>query len=110
LSVFTHLTPTLQTGWIGELTRVLKPAGHLILSTHGTSYRHRLTANEAEAFDKGQLVVKNNTRAPGSNTCAAYHPFEYVQGQLAQAFEIRAFVPEGAKGNPKQDLYVLRKR
>ena len=60
-------------------------------------------------FAAGELVAKNNLRSPGSSTCAAYHPFAYVRDHLASGLELIEFVPEGAKGNPRQDLYVLRK-
>jgi SAM-dependent methyltransferase len=108
-SVFTHLTEELQMAWMAELTRVLKPGGHLLISTHGERYVHRLNNEEREQFVAGNLVVKNNTKAPGSNTCSAYHPPAYVREHLAHALEVVDFVPEGARGNPLQDLYVLRR-
>jgi len=109
LSVFTHLTEDLQAAWIAELGRIVRPGGHVVISTHGTQYLHRLTADERERFDAGQLIVKNNVKSPGSNTCSAYHPEPYVRKKLAAAFDVVDFRPDGAKGNPRQDLYVLRK-
>jgi SAM-dependent methyltransferase len=108
-SVFTHLTEDLQASWMGELSRIMKPGGHLLLSTHGESYSGRLNRPERRHFEGGGLVVKNDVKAPGSNTCAAYHPFVYVRDQLAGGLEIVDFQAEGARGNPHQDLYVLRK-
>jgi SAM-dependent methyltransferase len=108
-SVFTHLTEDLQVPWMNELARVLKPGGHILLSTHGESYSHRLNHLERRQFASGRLVVKNNVKAPGSNTCSAYHPLAYVREELAQGLELVEHVPQGAKGNPQQDLYVLRK-
>lgn len=110
LSVFSHLTRDLQLPWIRELERTLKPGGRLILSAHGEVYLGRLNPDERRQFAGGKLVVKNNVSAPGSNTCAAYHPLPYVRDELASGLELLDFVPEGAKGNPRQDLYVLRKR
>jgi SAM-dependent methyltransferase len=109
LSVFTHLTEELQVSWIEELSRVVKPGGHLVISTHGEPYLHRLNDRERSQFASGHLVVKNNTKAPGSNTCSAYHPPAYVRNVLARGLEVIDFIPEGAKGNPRQDLYLLRK-
>jgi SAM-dependent methyltransferase len=108
LSVFTHLTQELQTAWIDELSRVLKPGGHLVVSAHGERYLRRLTHSEQRKFQAGELVVKGDTKAPGSNACSAYHPVEYVR-RLAGNLEVAAFLPQGALGNPQQDLYVLRK-
>lgn len=108
-SVFTHLTEDLQIAWIRELTRVLKPGGHLLISTHGERYVDRLNESERQKFAAGQLVVKNNLNAPGTNTCSAYHPLSYIHDRLALDLEVLEFVPLGARGNPLQDLYVLRR-
>lgn len=110
LSVFTHLTEELQASWIRELSRIVKPGGHLVISTHGEAYLHRLNDHERREFEAGRLVVKNNTKAPGSNMCSAYHPPAYVRDRMAPGLELVDFIPEGAKGNPRQDLVVLRKR
>jgi len=109
LSVFTHLTEDLQFRWMKELSRVTAPGGYLIVSTHGESYVHRLDAAERKRFEAGGLVVKNNLNAPGTNTCSAYHPMAFVRDRLAGDLELVDFIPEAARGNPKQDLYVLRK-
>lgn len=37
-SVFTHLTESLQQRWLAELSRVLKPGGHLFLTTMGAAF------------------------------------------------------------------------
>lgn len=108
-SVFTHLTEDLQVPWMRELTRVLKPGGHLLVSTHGERYAHRLNDDERRRFAAGELVVKNNLKAPGSNTCSAYHPPAYVRERLAGELELVDLTAEGALGNPFQDLYVLRR-
>jgi SAM-dependent methyltransferase len=108
-SVFTHLTEDLQSMWMGELARVLRPGGLLMFSTHGDSYVHRLDESERRRFADGQLVVRDDVSAPGSNTCSAYHPMTYVKDRLAGSLELADFRPDGAKGNPHQDLYVLRK-
>ena len=94
---------------MSELTRVLKPGGFLLLSTHGDAYIRRLNETERRDFEAGRLVVKNNVRSPGSNTCSAYHPEAYVRGRLAAGLEVVDLRREGAKGNPRQGLYVLRR-
>jgi SAM-dependent methyltransferase len=108
LSVFTHLTEELQHAWTAELERVLRPGGFLLLTTHGEPYRPRLTPSERARFDAGEVVVRWS-EAAGSNLCSAFHPRGYVEEKLARGLRPAEFVAEGAKGNPHQDLHVLRK-
>jgi SAM-dependent methyltransferase len=107
LSVFTHLPARLQRGWMQELERVLAPGGYLLLSLHGVPYLDALTDDERRDFQAGRLVV--HAGPPGSNFCAAYHPEQYVREVLAEGFSILDFVVEGATGNPRQDLLLLRR-
>jgi SAM-dependent methyltransferase len=107
LSVFTHLPEELQRPWALELVRVLAPGGLLLLSTHGTAYADRLDAAERARFESGELVVRW-PEAAGTNLCAAYHPPQYLP-RLAHGLQQLEFVPEGARGNPHQDLSLFRK-
>ncbi len=108
LSVFTHLSQPRQHFWINELSRLLKPVGYLFLTVHGAHYLDRLSPEEQRQFQNGQLVVQKASRE-GSNDCAVFHPEAYVRATLARGFEVVDFIPEGALGNPRQDVYLLRK-
>jgi SAM-dependent methyltransferase len=108
LSVFTHLPEGMQLDWIKELRRVISPGGYLLITTHGESYMSVMLPEEKDRFCAGQLVTRSETHA-GTNTCAAFHPPAYVRRTLANGFEVIDFVPEGAKGNPHQDVFLLRK-
>jgi SAM-dependent methyltransferase len=108
LSVFTHLSEPLQRFWMGELSRVLTPGGYLLMTTHGDHYRPMLAPDERDRYDAGLLVVQK-PRREGSNDCAAFHPERYVREILAAEFDVIDMIPEGALGNPSQDLYLLRK-
>jgi SAM-dependent methyltransferase len=108
LSVFTHLTAELQLAWRDEVLRVLRPGGLFLLTTHGRSYVPRLDAGELAAFERGELVVRWG-EMPGTNLCSAYHPEPYLREDFAQGFAFLELEPEGARGNPTQDLVVLRK-
>lgn len=109
LSVFTHLSESVQHFWMDELTRVLCPGGYLLITTHGARYLEQLTPQEQAEFHAGQVVVRNTSRE-GSNHCASFHPESYVRTTLARNLDVLDFIPEGALGNPRQDVYLLKKR
>ena len=107
LSVFTHLPAALQDEWMGELWRVLSPGGHLLFSIHGSAYLDTLTPVERGEFSAGRLVVRPGP--PGSNQVAAFHPPQYLGELIGRFFQLVRTWPEGAAGNPRQDLVLVRK-
>ena len=107
-SVFTHLPHGLQSHWMSELRRVLKPGGVLVLSVHGDALLGRLSRAERADYRAGRLVVRAGELV-GTNHCAAFHPPAYVRTVLASGFDVLEMVPEGATGNPPQDAWVLRR-
>ena len=108
LSVFTHMAETRQRHWLAELHRVLRPGGFLFLTLHGDIYRDRLSPDERDRYDRGQLVVVGTDRE-GSNDCAAFHPRPYLDEALADGWELLEWLPSGSRSNPHQDVYLLRK-
>lgn len=107
-SVFTHLTSARQEAWMSELRRLVRPGGHLILSLHGEFYLQAMSDADRARFRTGGMVVVGGGR-DGTNDCATFHPPSYVRIVLARDWEVCAHMPEGARGNPAQDLYVLRR-
>jgi SAM-dependent methyltransferase len=107
-SVITHLPVELQHAWMHECKRVLKPGGHLLITTLGAYYltRDRLSAAERQRFLDGDVVVLYEG-SPGTSLCSAYHPPEYVQHRLAADFELVAFRPAADEG--RHDIHLLRK-
>jgi SAM-dependent methyltransferase len=115
LSVFTHLPEELQLAWMSELSRVLKPGGHLLMTTHGESFLPYMSEEERKTFRSGRLVVREKGVVGGNPFCAI-HPPEYVKTHLPPDLAVVGFVPETRrKATPPsrlcwQDGYVLVKR
>jgi SAM-dependent methyltransferase len=107
LSVFTHLDEPLQEAWLDELRRVCKPGGHILFTLHGESYLGGLAAEEQARFAAHELVVRRRN-LPGKNICTTFASERYVRERLARPGELVDFLPEGARGNPTQDVYLLR--
>ena len=108
LSVFTHLPEPLQFAWMREIKRVLKAGGFLIFSTHGEPYLGDLTPDQQAEFHAGSVVVKDQDSA-GTNRCGVYVSEECIRARLADGFRVVDFLPQGATGNPMQDLVLFQK-
>ena len=109
LSVLTHLPEPIQHDWMDELARVVRPRGFLFLTTHGERYLERLNENERRRFRAGELVVRWG-EVPGTNLCTTFHPPSWVRANLVpHGFEELEYLPEGATGNPHQDLFLLQR-
>jgi len=107
LSVLTHLPVETQELWLAELARVSR--AWVAVSVHGDAYRERLTGDERATYDDGDVVVRWG-EVPGTNLCTTFHPRAAVEMLVATQFNLVAYVPEGARGNPHQDLVLLRVR
>jgi hypothetical protein len=99
----------MQRPWLLEMHRVLKPGGILAVTLSGEGDLVRTTAAEQDRFRKGELVVVDADFA-GTNMCGVYHPESYVRSNWSDKFDVLAFLPEGAKGSPRQDLYILQRK
>lgn len=108
VSVFTHLPQPLQEPWLKELHRVLRPEGVLLVTLSGEGDLIRTTPEEQDRFNRGELLVLNAELA-GTNLCGVYHSKGYVEANWSSYFRILRFIPEGAKGSPRQDLYILER-
>jgi len=110
ISVFTHLSEELQVSWMQELSRVIRPGGYLLMTTHGESRITELSKGEAKEFRAGRLVVKYE-EASGMNLCAAYHPQSYVREELSAGYEVIDFILADESQAPLyQDVYLLKSR
>ncbi len=109
LSIFTHLSEQLHFDWMSELTRILKPEGIMFLTTQGDNFRTKLTNQELEKYDNGNLVVRGKVKE-GHRTFSAFHPKEFMK-KLFGKVEILEHIetkPSGKSWLP-QDIWIVRK-
>jgi SAM-dependent methyltransferase len=117
VSVFTHLPEDSGRAWVKELVRVLKPGGLLLFTVHGERFLGAVTEREKASFRSGHLVTRGHPELAGSNRCGAFHPVEYVMGDLLPAVDVDLIEavhddPAGKRGiSPMQlqDSYLVRK-
>ncbi len=110
ISIFTHLSEQKHNEWIEELTRILKPGGLMMFTTHGNDFKRKLNKQERDIFDSGNIVVRGNVKE-GHRTYTAYHPEKYLErlftGHGLKVVEHSA--PETPAGKPQQDVWILEK-
>ena len=108
LAVFTHLGEELALEWVDELARVLRPGGHLVISTAGRSHVDGLTQSERAQFEADGAVFRFE-QAAGTNLPTAILDPEHVRTRLAGEYDVLEALPDGA-ATTDLDLYVLRRR
>lgn len=110
LSVFTHFPAPLQTAWMAEMARVVRPGEYLIFTTMGRSFNVQLTDEQQATFDKEGFVVHFPDSA-GSNMCSAYHSPRYASELAAsQGFETLATVEASDDSLYPQDMHLVRRK
>lgn len=105
ISIFTHLSEQLHYAWRDELLRMLKPGGVLFLTFQGDVFVKKLTEQERAIYNKGELIVRGNTKE-GHRTYCAFHPEKFVR-ELFSGCEILEWIKgEGTE----QDVWIIRKK
>lgn len=116
ISVFTHLPSIIQIDWLDELSRILKPSGILLISTHGSFFFSQLLRKEKNQLDKNgffeKVFHKNNQIQSGDRNYTMYMTADHFKKLIEQQFSIISFFegfdhPEKIGG---QDLWILQKK
>jgi SAM-dependent methyltransferase len=102
-SVFTHLSERRHHLWITELTRVLRPGGVLVVTTHGRNLLARLSPGEQQRFERGDLVEVRRGRE-GRLMYAAFHPEAFMHRLLSGLDVIEHREPPNG-----QDVWIVRR-
>ena len=109
ISIFTHLSKKKHFDWYKELYRILEVNGILILTTQGDNFKVKLTDDELEKYEKGELVVRGNVKE-GHRTYSAFQPNSFMQhlfrNARIEAHIIRDQIP--GRAHP-QDVWIVRK-
>lgn len=111
ISVFTHLPEDMQFDWLGELNRITRPGGLLVISTAGAHLiRDHLAADRVRLLDEKGFYYHpyGSTDGLPDYYQAAWHTRSYVEKAWSGFFEIVDFVPSGIAGH--QDLVLCRRR
>ncbi|MEO5905854.1 MAG: class I SAM-dependent methyltransferase [Saprospiraceae bacterium] len=110
ISILTHLSPDNQHAWSRELHRIVKPDGIVLLTTHGEAFVEKLTKQETDFYNKGQLVARGNV-SEGHRMYGTFHPPAYMKTVFEDSgFTIEKFIP-GKRVNESfisQDTWLLR--
>jgi SAM-dependent methyltransferase len=110
-SVFTHLSESLHFSWIAELFRILKPEGVLVFTTHGETFKERLTPYEKQLYISGKLIIRGDS-IEGKKTFIAIQSPDFIRNSLLSGHKILEFIPGCSFSGPaqyEQDLWVVQK-
>ena len=112
ISVFTHLPEDMQFAWLGELRRITKPNGYLLLSFHGEYVINTMGKNIVTKIQENgfyyELSTNGGTDGLPQFYQEAFHAIDYIKKEWGQYFEVLSIIPKGIGNN--QDLAILRKR
>ncbi len=111
ISILTHLSEPTHHAWLGELRRILKPGGLMLLTTHGDAFKHKLSRQELRAYEQNQLIVRGSAKE-GHRVFTAFHPPAFMRDFFAKYIDIQEYIAGGpplAGKYPEQDVWILQK-
>jgi SAM-dependent methyltransferase len=98
VSVFTHLDEDMQFAWLGELRRLLRPSGRLVVSVHG-AYHRSLQPRTYALRDGFQFTTlrKGLFKKDGlpSFYQDAQHSRAYIEKRWSTLFTVVSYVERG---------------
>jgi SAM-dependent methyltransferase len=111
ISIFTHLPEDMQSAWLEELARIMKPGGCTILTVQGSWLfpRDHLSPIEAGKFDDSGFYYYKGDKTDGLPEFyrSTYHSEKYIRQHWSKFFDIERIIPRGV--NNHQDIVVCRK-
>jgi SAM-dependent methyltransferase len=123
ISIWSHFAPSLGLRWFAEMHRVIRPGGHLVLTTHGmtsVAFYAGLCLRSPQQSDQilGALYRRGWWYAPefgeegdwgviNPDWGTAFLSTEWMLTQLCPRWRVLEFVPGRNQAN--QDVYVLER-
>jgi SAM-dependent methyltransferase len=113
ISLFTHLDESAQDEWLTELSRLLRPGGVLLTTTHGRFAMGSCTPEERDKLLRQGIAFrvdhKGRFKLDGLPDFyqTTFHTREYIERHWTRFLELLAY-HEGGIGN-HQDIVLLRK-
>lgn len=110
LSVFTHLPEKMQRKWLGELSRIMKPGGLGLFTTHGEKQYAKLSEPALQELRTGgfHYSVGDATEGLPEFYQTSFQTHDYIKREWARYFDIVDIQKQGIANN--QDAVLVRKR
>lgn len=107
ISVFTHLPEDMQFRWLGELARITKPQGYLVLSVHGANHFGRGPGRSLGGIelrcveDKGFFYNEETSLTEGLPDFykSTWHLPHYIKARWSEYFDILDVIEDAIGGN-----------
>ena len=110
ISIFTHLSEENHYAWLEELLRVAKSGAVLLFTTHGEAFKPIMTEAEKEAFEEGNLLIRDNVKE-GHRVYAAFHPLSFMKNMFQVSCEIIEHIPGKQESwGFSQDVWIVKKK
>jgi SAM-dependent methyltransferase len=106
MSVLIHIPTELQEPWINEFHRIIRPGGHLLVTTHGAGYEHELKSSERERYSRGEHIFRARAGTEGTNFSCGFHPIAYMHAITRGRFTVIDHKPAAARDS-REDVWLL---
>lgn len=123
ISIWSHFEPQLGLRWLAEMRRIVRPGGHLVITTHGTTTIGHDVASGRRGASQGveiaQSLYTNGTWYRSEFGAAgdwgvvnpdwgtAFVSAEWLLSHATPRWQLLEYAPGRNAGN--QDVYVLRR-
>jgi SAM-dependent methyltransferase len=122
ISIWSHFDAAPALAWLEEMRRVIRPGGHLIVTTHGIHSVAYYARRDGEYHQRAIFEAlyrdgflyfdvfdpeEGDWGVQSTGWGMAFMTAEWLQARVTPAWSVQLFRPGAVEGN--QDLYVLRR-